>query len=75
MNAYEVKEEVGGVSDRSTFVLDFFAFFANFLAAFFSAFSAIFNSFFCLDIYPSIEASLNENSRFGSTRRPSAGSC
>lgn len=51
---HEENEEVGGISDRSTFILDLFAFLADFLAAFFSAFSAIFNNLFFLGIHRSI---------------------
>jgi hypothetical protein len=47
------ENDVGGISERSTFA-DFFAFFAIFLATFFSAFAAIFSSFFGLTIDPSV---------------------
>jgi hypothetical protein len=47
------ENDVGGISERSTFA-DFFAFFATFLAAFFSAFAAIFASFFGLTIVSSV---------------------
>jgi hypothetical protein len=52
--SHEENEEVGGISDRSTFIFDLFAFLADFLAAFFSAFSAIFNNLFFLGIHRSI---------------------
>jgi hypothetical protein len=59
------ENDVGGISERSTFA-DFFAFFAIFLAAFFSVFAAIFASFFGLTINPS--ASIPVNLSLGTRR-------
>jgi hypothetical protein len=44
---YEENEEFGGISDLSTFILDFFA---AFFAAFFAVFFAIFDILVCLAI-------------------------
>jgi hypothetical protein len=44
---YEENEEFGGISDLSTFVLDFFA---AFFAAFFAVLFAIFDILICLAI-------------------------
>jgi hypothetical protein len=52
------ENDVGGISERSTFA-DFFAFFAIFLAAFFSVFAAIFASFFGSTINPSASIPVN----------------
>jgi|HubBroStandDraft_6_1064221.scaffolds.fasta_scaffold3895417_1 hypothetical protein len=46
------ENDVGGISERSTFG-DFLTFFAIFLTAFFSALARIFASFFGLTINPS----------------------